>query len=140
MQYKWKLSCHSFFVICFLCLVSDAIAMSVNNSNICDRLTGTWFGSYTYKNKNDCDTRNGCTQGINLMVTSSGKEKFHVTATNTRGIALEFDISCRNNEVSIPSSIHGALNVSCEETHICVAKYDDEKLFATVMNMKENGE
>lgn len=103
----------------------------------CNRLPGIWFGSYTYKNKSDCEKANGCTQGVTLSILQNSANTFHVDTTTSEGIAPAFNITCEKNKINLPEQIQGYISVSCTQSLLCVAKFNDAKIFATVLNVKK---
>ncbi len=122
-----RLPLTSMLFYCYLFLfTSSAIA----DGPACSKLSGLWFGTYTYKNASDCRRTGACTHMLSAEVKQLSGNTYQVDLSPPVDRTGSISITCENGQISIPVNSGYQTHFTCEENQMCRVTYDDERLGA----------
>lgn len=122
MLHKW------FFGIAFLIFSTSAFAQDT-----CTRIKGSWYGTFTLKDVHDCHLYHGCTHQLYIHVNKVDNTSYLAEVKPKIGPAGTFKFTCTNGTLAAPAYPDDFLELNCPDSKVCIVKFDDIKLSASVI-------
>ena len=101
--------------------------------NICDRLTGTWYGSFILKDMKECHLYHGCKHEMLASVKRIDGATFTAEVHPKAGTPTTVKLTCINNTLTTHDFPDNTIEFTCLDKTICNVKYDDPKLYASLL-------
>ncbi|EKD70319.1 MAG: hypothetical protein ACD_46C00570G0003 [uncultured bacterium] len=116
------------FIFCLL-PISHVFAAQ----GICARITGSWYGSFTLKEPRDCHLYHGCTHELFIHVSRDDGPIYQAQVRPKVGQPGVFKIRCEEGKITSPSHPDSQIELNCPDTKICLVKFNDAKLTASLL-------
>lgn len=122
-----------FLTTAMLMISQQTVLANEVKQGICARITGSWYGQFTFKDPRVCHQYHGCTHSLSIHVSVFDQMIYSAEVHPKVGQPGVYKIKCENGKITSLSHPNSVIEFNCPDNIVCAVKFNDDNIAAALM-------